>query len=283
MENLLQIKKTKICLGLKKEYKFIQLSDMHLACVDEESTAEDKSEYTRCVERWRSLKYDFARDNGEFCDERYDIEPKLLFDMLVDYALKEKADALILSGDIYDRVTDSNIRWLNSFMKNAPLPVVYCPGNHDWVNEAGEHNVCQYNRLMNAIKNPECDSYDFGELELVTIDNGTKMITDKQIEFLKSKLGTDKKIVLVVHAPLYLGESGEEIRSKMSPYFLCGVEGDPEKAIEFNRIVKENDDKIVAVLAGHIHAFHEGKLTDSLTQYTTSSGLIGACREIIIK
>lgn len=283
IENLLQIKKTVFNLGLKKEYRFFQISDMHLACFDSESTEGDKNEYTRCVERWCASKYDFARECGEFCDERYDFEPLLLFEKMVGYAATQKADALILSGDIIDRVTDSNIRFLDRFLKSSPLPVIYCPGNHDWINEAGEHNVYQYDRIMPVIKSPECDAYDFGELTVVTIDNGTKNITNRQIDFLKEKLSGDKKIVLVVHAPLYLGESGEEIRSKMSPYFLCGVDGDPETSIEFNKLVLENDQKIIAVLAGHIHAFHEGKITDNLKQYTTSSGLIGACREIIIK
>ena len=283
MEKLIQLRKTEIDAGFEREYKFVQISDMHLASVDAKSTEGDKKEYARCVERWCAQKYEFARDCGEFCDERYDIEPQLIFDMLVDFAAKEKADALILSGDIYDRVTDTNIRSLGAFMKNSLLPVIYCPGNHDWINEAGEHNIYQYHRIMPVIKSPEFDAFDFEEFEVVTIDNGTKKITEKQIEFLKSKLNGDKKIVLVVHAPLYLGESGEEIKSKMSPYFLCGVEGDPETTKEFNKLVLENDQKIIAVLAGHIHAFHEGKITDNLKQYTTSSGLIGACREIIIK
>ena len=283
MENLLQIKKTEINLGLEKEYKFVQISDMHLACIDDQSSDSDKKEYTRCTERWKAQKYEFANDCGELCDERYDIEPKLIFDLLVGYATDIDADALILSGDIYDRLNDSNIRWLDSFLKSCPVPVVYCPGNHDWINEAGEHNTYQYHRLMPVIKSPEYDAWDFGELEIVAIDNGTKNITRNQIEFLKGKLNSDKKILLVVHAPLYIGESGEEIKSKMSPYFLCGVESDPDTAREFNELVKENDEKLIAVLAGHIHAFHEGKLTENLMQYTTSSGLIGSLREITLK
>ena len=89
--------------------------------------------------------------------------------------------------------------------------------------------------------------------------------------------------MLVVHAPLNIGEFGEGLSKKLSPYFLQGVEGDPENAFKFNEIVKNNDDKIIAVLAGHIHCFYEGKATEKLWQMTTSSGLIGAGREIIIK
>ena len=36
-------------------------------------------------------------------------------------------------------------------------------------------------------------------------------------------------------------------------------------------------------LCGHIHSAREYKITENLMQISTSSGLIGACREIIIK
>ncbi|MBE6674135.1 MAG: hypothetical protein E7596_03400 [Ruminococcaceae bacterium] len=282
MDNFLQVKRTVIDLGTEKEYRFFQISDMHMACLDEESSQTDINDHKRFHKQWDSLKRDFAKDAGELCDERYDVEPNIIFEKLAKHALDIKADALILSGDIFDRVTESNLRYMKKFMGDYPLPVIYCPGNHAWINEAGEH-LNQYERFNGIIKNPAIDSFDFGELEIVTVDNGTKQITNEQIRFLKDKLSGDKKIALVVHAPLNLGEFGERLAEKMSPYFLLGVNGDCENAFLFNRLVKENDDKIICVLAGHIHAFYEGNVTENLKQYTTSSGLIGAGREIIIK
>ena len=282
MNDLLQIKKTEFNLGLEKEYRFLQISDMHMANIDEKSSDADIKDHKHFWSQWVPLKYEFAREANERCDQRYDIEPSMLFEKITSYALDIKADALILSGDIFDRITDSNIRYMTAFLKEFPLQVIYCPGNHDWINEFGEH-LNQYDRINPIVKNPDCDSFDFGEFEIVTIDNGTKQITQRQIDFLKEKLRNDKKILLVLHAPLYLGDSGEELKAQKSPYFLAGVDGDSPLTIEFNRIVEENDSKIIAILAGHIHAFHEGNVTDKLKQYTASSGLIGACREIILK
>ena len=73
MDNLLQIKKTVIELGLKREYKLFQVSDMHLAFLDENSSETDINDHIRFHKQWDSLKREFARDAGEFCDERYDI------------------------------------------------------------------------------------------------------------------------------------------------------------------------------------------------------------------
>ena len=282
MDKIVQVKKTVLDVGLKKEYIFLQISDMHLSCVDEDSTELDRAEHDHFMSQWTNLKREFAAKAGEFCDERYDVEPYLIFEKIARHAVDIKADALLLSGDILDRITETNIKYITSFFKGYELPVVYCPGNHAWISEDGTR-MNQYDRIKPFIKNPECDSFDFGEFDIVTIDNGTKNITDRQIEFLKEKLSGNKKIVLIVHAPLYLGESGETLKNNLSPYCLAGVEGDCQNALEFNSIVKANDEKIIAVLAGHIHAFHEGNITDNLKQYTTSSGLIGACREITIK
>ena len=282
MDELLQVKSTVIEADLEKEYTFLQISDMHMSYLDEFSTDLDREEHNHFYEQWTPLKREFAQTAGEMCDERYDTEPCEIFEKITDYALEIKANALLLSGDILDRITDSNIRYITRFIDNYKIPFVYCPGNHAWISENGTR-LNQYDRIKSFIKNPECDSFDFGEFEIVTIDNGTKNITDLQIEFLKKKLSGDKRIILLLHAPIYLGEAGEELKNKLSPYFLVGVEGDCENAFEFNRIVKENDEKIIAVLAGHIHAFYEGNVTDKLKQYTASSGLIGACRKITVK
>ena len=70
---------------------------------------------------------------------------------------------------------------------------------------------------------------------------------------------------------------------KIGEYFFIGIEKDTESTKEFVNLVKENSDHFIAVLCGHIHSAREYKITEDLMQISTSSGLIGACREIIIK
>ena len=282
MKNLLQIEKTEINLGLKREYRFLHISDTHIAYIDESSSELDIQDNQRSHNQWDKLKLEFAEQFCEHCDEKYNVEAHLLFEALTEYALEQKMDALIMSGDIMDRVTDSNIRYLKKHLNSYPIKTVYCPGNHATHDEHGNHRN-MYERFKGLIDNPEIDVTELEELKIVTIDNGTKNITQNQINRFRQELDTDKKIILVVHAPLKLGEFGEVMGKKLENYFLMGAEGDGENAHELLRIVKENDERLIAVLAGHIHGAVQHPVTDKLVQYTASSGLIGYGREIIIK
>ena len=280
---LLQISKTEINKGLSKEYRFFQISDAHMANIDESSSEADKKEHDRSMEAWKKLKKQFADEAGEFCDERYNIEANALFEMLASHAVDFNADALILSGDIIDRVSESNIRYLKKFKNSYKLPIIYCPGNHAHIDESGNHNIKMYERFEGIIDNPEFDVFDFGEFEVVTIDNGTKKITKNQVDRLKKEIEKNKKILLVLHAPLNIGIFGEEARKKFNSYFLMPAPTDCEEAHELAKIIEENDTSFIAVLAGHIHTSMEYPITENLMQYTTSSALIGYGREIIIK
>jgi len=282
MDNLVQLSKTEINLGLKKEYKFFQISDAHMACLDEESSDVDKAEYNRSHGQWDDLKIHYAERFGEFYDDRYQVEPYVLFEALTKHALEFGADALILSGDIMDRVSESNIRYLKKFKENYPIPVIYCPGNHARTDEFGVHRK-MYERFVGLIDNPAFDVFDYDEFEIVSVDNGTKEITREQIDLMKAEIYKNKKILLLIHAPLKLGEFSEEVGKKVNHYFVMGSQYDSDEAREFVELIRANDTHFIGVLAGHIHASVEFNITDNLKQYTTSSALIGYGREIIIK
>ena len=79
--------------ALKKEYKFFQISDAHMACLDEESSEADLAEYKRSHEQWDSLKIHYAERFEEFYDDRYQVEPCVLFEALTKHALEFGADA----------------------------------------------------------------------------------------------------------------------------------------------------------------------------------------------
>ena len=80
-----------------------------------------------------------------------------------------------------------------------------------------------------------------------------------------------------------LGEFGKKLLYKLGAYFFIGTNKATDNTKEFVKLIKENSDHFIAVLCGHIHSAKEYKITDNLFQITTSSGLIGAGREIIIK
>lgn len=279
--DLLQIKKSEFNLGLDREYKFLQISDMHISYCDELSSPLDISDKERCNIQWNKMKIQFAKDNDEFYDERYDIDSIVLLETLFAHAEKIDADAIILSGDIMDRVTDSSIRYLKNLFAKAGMPVFYCLGNHEHFNE-NHDKINQYDRLKDLTNSPEYVSVDYGDFELLIVDNN-KPISIEQLNFLKDKIASDKKLILVEHKPLLLGEFGEKMLDKIGEYFFIGLDKDDDITKEYVNLIKENDSHFIAVLCGHIHSAREYKITENLMQISTSSGLIGACREIIIK
>ena len=282
MKELLQIERTVIDAGLKREYKFFQISDAHISYTDEKSSEIDINDHERSKKGWDRMKVDFAKQFSEHYDSRYDVEAHALFEALLEHSVDFGADAVIFSGDIMDRVTDSNIRYLKKLIKKHPQRVVYCPGNHAHHDEYGAHRN-MYDRFKGLIDNPEFDVVELDDLKIITIDNGTKKITQNQLNRLKEELSKNKKILLVLHAPIKLGEFGEVMGNKLGNYFLLGTAEDGENAIELVRLIEENDNRLIAVLAGHIHGSVGYPVTQGLMQYTTSSALIGKGREIIIK
>lgn len=282
MDDYLHIKRTIIDIGLKREYKFFQISDAHINAVDDESTAVDIENYHKQREKWDKLKKDFAKKYGDICDERYDTDPVVPFEKLTDYAKKSVTDALILSGDIIDLVSESNLRYIKKFLDNYGHPYIYCLGNHESYDECSRKEKC-YERLSPVIKHPDFSSVDYGEFKIVSLDNGIKMVSDDQLRKLENELLEDKKILLVLHEPLCLGDFGDKAGKMMNSYFLYGSQNDPDDTKRLLDIVKNNEDKFIAVLAGHVHTTVEGKITDKLMQYTITSAMIGYGREIIIK
>ena len=282
VDNFWQIEKTTIDIGLKREYKFFQFSDLHLSYNNKNSSKTDNDDFERTHNQWDSLKREMASKFGEFCDERYDIPFDEILERIYKYAKKEKADAVICSGDVMDRVTESNLEYLGPFFKSSEVQTVFCLGNHESIQENGEyHNL--YSRINRITEDSEFYVYDFDGFEIVSIDNGRREISDRQIELFEKEIKKGKKIILLIHIPLKLGKYGEEINKKVNNYFVLGTPGDSENVFKFMDLVKKNDKQIVAVLSGHIHTAFEGPITDNLMQYTASSALIGYLREICVK
>ncbi|MBQ7760621.1 MAG: metallophosphoesterase [Clostridia bacterium] len=282
MDDYLHIKKTVINIGLKREYKFFQISDAHIMVKDEQSSQNDIEKYKIRREKWDILKKEFADKYGDVCDERYDTEPTVPFERLAQYAKDIGSDALILSGDILDIVSESNLRYIKSFLEGYNHPYIYCLGNHESYDEFDNKCKC-YDRLKPVIKNPDFLSVDYGEFKIVSLDNGMKQVSEEQLKKLEKELLGDKRIILVIHEPLSLGEFGEKAGKIMSPYFLYGSEKDPDDTKRLLDLVVNNEEKFIAVLAGHVHTTVEEKITDKLMQYTITSALIGYGREIIIR
>jgi 3',5'-cyclic AMP phosphodiesterase CpdA len=280
----LQIRKNEIVIpGLKKEYKFLQITDIHVAHSDEGSDEFDLHMVEKSHKKWFDLKKEMATKAGEvspaWCDEKSAEE---MMELLGEHAETIGADALLISGDAVDFDSAANIRFMQDYIARRKVPVIYIPGNHEHMDEKEAHRNC-YDLLTPIMLDPAFRVFDYGEFEIVAFDDAQKDATDEQIAALEAECAKGKPIVLLVHIPINLGYFKTTVRSQIGHYFLFGVEYDTENARKLVDVIARPDNNIVAILAGHIHYTAEGEFTEGRMQYTTSSGLIGGCREITVK
>lgn len=280
--DLLQLQHTFLQAGFHREYKLVQISDAHIVCIDADSTPEDVQLFHSTLTHWRSIKRDFAAIYGEFCDERYDIEPCLLLQKLMDHAVHSGAQALLISGDVMETITESALRYLRNLFAAYPLPILFCPGNHCLEDAQDPENL--YPKLGTLIPEPEFQTLDMGEFRIIAIDNARKTVSDRVLHLLREALCDPRPILLMMHIPLKLGEFAKKADDLLKdPYWLVDGETCGENAAELLRLVRDNAHRFLAILAGHVHGNVEGAVAPGLMQYTASSALIGQGRTYLVK
>ena len=279
--DLLQLQHTVLQAGFHREYTLFQLSDAHLVYADEASSPEDVRLYHDEVTRWYSIKRDFAAIYGEVCDERYDIEPCLLLQKLMDHAVHSGAQALLISGDVMETITESALRYLRNLFAAYPLPILFCPGNHCLEDAQDPENL--YPKLGTLIPDPEFQILDMEEFRIIAVDDSRKTVSDRVLHLLREALCDPRPILLMLHIPLKLGEFAQKAEDLLQdPYWLVDGETCGENAAALLQLVRENAHRFLAVLSGHVHGNIEGVIAPGLMQITTSSALIGQGRLIRI-
>lgn len=250
--------------GVRKKV-FWHFSDVHLALHDDLSTPEETRKAEEATASWLKGRLWFSRHYGEPDADCQQKSARELFDTLL--ALAGGADALILAGDICDYVSDANLRFLDSRLKNLGTPFLAVCGNHDQAADVPQGYL--YSRAKTPVQ-----ILDLGGLLLVGLDDSCRSITREQNDQLKAALALEKPLVIVLHVPI-MTEDNEEILLQCGEYFrLNHPEADPE-TLAFIDTVRENAGQIAAVLAGHLHFGNVSEIAPGLRQYVSSQGILG--------
>ncbi|WP_028296629.1 metallophosphoesterase family protein [Olivibacter sitiensis] len=200
--------------------------------------------------------------------------PMAAFEETLQYAVREKADLLVLGGDIFSYPSEAAIDWVCGKLELAGIPFVYTAGNHDWHYEGMEGSIDQLRKKWSQRRlrplygphDPLMACLDLNGIRFIVIDNSTYGILPEQLAFFNEKSQVAMPIVLVLHIPLYA--QGREVA------FGCGhpdwraatdklyeierrprwpVEGHTKTTMEFRAKVFATSN-MLAIFAGHIHA-----------------------------
>ena len=233
---------------------------------DSLSSEEEKKRAIARTEDWASGRFAFAKAHGEPCGAAQALPAKTFFEALLEKA--QTADALIMAGDIIDFDTDGNTRLLARALKDYPVAYLPLCGNHDEPDKLPEGHP------MKAAGAP-VQKLDLGDMVILGFDNSKRLITEEQIQILKSTLQEGKPVLIAMHIPI-MTEGNRELLQNCGEYFQLNYDGCPTENLAFIETIRENADQIIAVTCGHLHYYHVSEVCPGVTQYVSSQGLIGS-------
>ena len=247
-----------------KRKVFYQISDAHLTCFNDTSSDNEKEWATKQTLEWLKAREYVAQNHNEVFNDMSQSAEDYFKNAL---ACVKNADALILSGDICDYVSDANICFIEDGLKKINAPIVSVCGNHEKPEQIKDGYI--FSKTKEPFSVLELD-----DILIVGIDNSLKQITKEQNQKLKEILKLNKPIILVMHTPIKTEDTAETF-DKIGNYYALNNSAQDENTKEFVEFLKQNDDKVVLVLAGHLHFKTIGHITQKLCQITASQCLTG--------
>ncbi len=264
MSNMLIHNYTIPVKGIKKKIIY-HFSDIHLTEYDDFSTEEEKKKAQVGTEDWKNGRLWFAKDNKESVDDELQLSSGEHLSNLI--SLSSQGDAFVMTGDICDYISGANLRKLDVELKKSTVPYIAVCGNHDKAEDIPDGYV------YSALKEP-VQTLDLGDIMIVGFDDSTGKISQYQLEQFKNLLNLNKHLIITLHIPIMTEENAERL-IKCGEYFRLNNESATAEVYEFIDLIKQNSDKIVAVLAGHLHFKNNSEIMPGLMQYVSTQGLLG--------
>ena len=270
--SFIQEKIIDINLGLKKEYKLIHISDVHMVTYKDSDSKESIDEALKAEDLWYRQRTWFADKFNEPYNEPHMIPSLECLEKLIDYINKEEPNAAILSGDIIDYYSDTNYEALVKECAKIKPNYVFSIGNH-------EQPSSRFKALTNS--DIALSILNLDEFKILSLDNSLKSVSIESLSRFKEELKDNKPIIVVMHIPISTQFNKEEM-NKLDQYFIINEEDCDMITKEFIDLLVNNDN-VKAILTGHLHGFSKTYYAPGKLQVSASSGLIGMVNKIIIK
>ena len=270
--------------GISREYTVAWVSDLHMV-TDHEISDDILAEDLDAVK----IRYDFFQTADGVHGE--DLLPEV-----IDFLNYGMFDGIIFGGDMLDYCSVSNMELLKSEFDrlNKKVPVLYIRADHDygfWYGGDGftETDAENMHKEMDDGDDLTTKYLDFGELIILGVNRSTKDMFPEQYSILDemfTNAASEKKPVIVAtHVPyaskiddtneVTLYDRSMEIRNKI--YYWGGGNYVPnDVTANFLDKIYREDTNVVEVLAGHLHAGWDGKLTEQVRQHIFEPAYLGS-------
>jgi len=259
--------------GLTRRYTFYHTSDCHIAHALEHESQQAKELAEKQIKMW----------------SRNGVTPCESLENALRTINKDSADGLLLCGDAADYMSEGCLARLKELLSRCNAEILYVCGNHERSRVEPQKAAQRafypsYQDMMPG--SPDLWVRDFSEFLIVGVDDGDKDIREEQLAGLQRLFALNKPILLLIHIPIMTESIIPAVKEKWGDngpdYFLLGKPEDTPLSRRFCEILRDPDNPIKAVFAGHIHLSHAGELAPGRMQYTSAPTFEGTIRKVIL-
>ncbi|MDR7855807.1 DNA repair exonuclease [Tissierella sp.] len=178
------------------------------------------------------LKFNNVSFQGDKASERRR-ELWSTFERIVDYAKDEKADFLLIAGDLFEEsyFTIGDINRIRDVFKNAEdVNIIISAGNHDFIGKNSLYNRVQWTDNVTIFNGEGIQQKEFKELNTVIYGYSWDMVEIREnnlLNGLNNKVDKEKNNILVIHGDVsnnssYLPLNIQDLNSLNMDYIALG-------------------------------------------------------------
>ena len=201
-------------------------------------------------------------------------------------AEQNKADLVLAAGDILHFPSHLNAELAGEAFRNAAMPVLMTPGNHDWF-FPGEDDSASGRRNFSKVllpvtgKSPSFSTHHLAGVTFVAVDNSSRRVTRDQAREASRIIAKGEPTVVMMHIPASLPTLREPARLKLGEVDLMN---DPDLAPAMERELGDDESttlfmdalvtapNLLAIVCGHLHIGREDSLSPSCVQIGLPAG-----------
>lgn len=251
--------------GVKGEYEFLFLTDMHIAI----KTRQEIGGLGDADDRMLA----FVNAEGVKSSEQ--------FSQWITYANHNKVDAVLMNGDMIDYYSDANEAYLCETIQGLEMPYLFTLGNHELYSPWEEEITADADIYgLFKEKNPAFQMVEYDEFLICSIDNNEYQVNPEALEGMKQAIKIGKPIILLAHVPFYTEHISDLKQASINSWgqpLIIGEGARDTTAVtrEFMEMAFSEESPVVAVLAGDNHFYFKGQLTEKVTQVVVDPSFAG--------
>ena len=270
--------------GLKQDFKILQITDLHACAVSDAEAA-----------AMPAYRLDYIRQRQALFSGGRPYPADAVLPVLFEYGAEICADLILLTGDILDFPSETNLSLLRSCMEGSSVPCLYIMGNHDWSFADDYHTgnaAALYLPRMGELSggDPCFTVYETENVVVCAVDSGLDRVTEGAVDAytaLAQRARTEgKPLILSLHVPIHAETLVWDSFAVWGKELAIG-EGalgawDAHTVRFYHAVAVDSELSPDAIVAGHVHFDHEDTLPNGVTQYITDIACDGHCRVLTL-